>query len=155
MERFRDKNFCYSVGQPVCRNCIEKFTDNSLEKTDRIDMNKVQDDHFENVPRGAKLRAIDEIRRLTATTADSQLEVISSQTSATSSVSMFEDELSLSEFNTILQSISSDLPPMKYQVRQNVENLSHRTVQDLKRQYDVILAATSSFICEGMAPGQG
>ena len=155
MERFRDKNFCYSVGQPVCRNCIEKFTDNSLEKTDRIDINKVQDDHLENVPRAAKLRAKDEIKKLTATTPGSQREVISSQTSATSSVSMFEDELSLYELNTILLSISSDLSPMKYQVRQNVENLSHRTVQELKRQYDAILAATSSFICEGMAPGQG
>ena len=58
-------------------------------------------------------------------------------------------------FNMTISSTDESVSPIKYQLRTPVEEASENTVKSLKRKFSQCISASTDFICDSLAPGQG
>ena len=146
MEIFKgNKSYEFPIGRKVCRKCATKIKSDCANRNTAISTGE----NLCSTTRISKIQAQERIQDL-ATSTDSE-----SQSSNCSSNLMCTEGISLNGINEILKTLSINIKPLKYQIRQPVRDLSSITIRELKRHYESIINEVSSFICESMAPGLG
>jgi hypothetical protein len=142
-----NRNYVFPIGQKVCRRCSTRIkSDYTNERSTTL-----ANENPCSATRISKMQAQERLQELTVSP-DTESE---SHFGNCFSTTAYTVERSLSEINQLLETLSKNIKPLTYQIRQPVDDLSIITIRALKRHYGSIVKEFSSFICESMAPGQG